>query len=135
MEYDFLDGLERALDRVAGGSEYSIGCLLSSELERVAQQAHTSDLAPDVNVNARKRKPDWEPDWQAGGGGHNGLAPGTSSCQQFNSQDGENPSYTLRRYGVRADTVQCVLLLSVATRCLLWQPVPVDSAVVFTLCL
>uniref|UniRef100_A0A383V9C4 BZIP domain-containing protein n=1 Tax=Tetradesmus obliquus TaxID=3088 RepID=A0A383V9C4_TETOB len=102
MEYSFLDGLDRALDRGAGGSEYSIGCLLSGELGRVAKQAHQAHPVADDSVNVRKRRPewqpDWEPEWQVGAGGLSGLAPGTSACQYARLLgDEEHPPHTLRR--------------------------------------
>lgn len=102
MEYSFLDGLDRALDQGAGGSEYSIGCLLSGELERVAKQAHQTHHVADESVNVRKRRPEWQPDWemewQVGAGGLSGLAPGTSACQYARLLgDEEHPPHTLRR--------------------------------------
>jgi hypothetical protein len=98
MEYDLLGGLERALDQGNGSSEYNIGCLLSSELERAAQRAHQIDQTPH-NVNHQlglKRKPDWEPEWQAGGSGLGGVGT-ASSCHQLNSRDEGDASHPLRR--------------------------------------
>jgi hypothetical protein len=98
MDYDILGGLERALDQGNGSSEYNIGCLLSSELERAAQRAHQNNRTPynDAHQSGHKRKPEWEPEWQAWGSGLGGVGM-ASSCHQLNPKDERDALHSLRR--------------------------------------
>jgi hypothetical protein len=110
MDYEFLDGLERALEHGGGGSEYRIGCLLSRELERVAHQVHQANTTDGVtHCDSRKRKPEWAPDWQVGAGSDSRPAPGTSPGHLLHSEDDAGASLSMRRWVSSAAAACCLL--------------------------